>query len=192
MTTRHTTPRRLAAGLGLLALATLTTPAARASDEAYYHDGERRVALQLQADLVADFGARRATTLAASPLAQAPRVAGDSTVRILRVGSGARDAAAAGTDRSPVFRQGGSAAGRLMALPGGVLVKFRPDWRRDQADQWLAAHGLPAARPLGLGAGWALVPTAPGLAALDTANRLHATGELLSASPNWWTQTAAK
>lgn len=180
-----------AAGLGLGP----NVGAAGAADTAYYYDGPRKVALETQPELLAEFGRGRSTAQAAGASAQ--RVAGDSLVRVVRVASAAAALAAAqdsatGPARSPVFRQGGSAAGRLMALPGGVLVKFKPDWGPAQIDAWLAARGLPAGQPLAIGPAWRLVPTAAGQAALATANALHESGEVLSASPNWWTQTSAK
>lgn len=168
---------------------------AQAADSAplHYHDGGRRIALSVEPALVADFGPSRMTALSATGTAAAQRVAGDSSVRILRLPAG-QDAAAAATglQRSPVFRQGGTPAGRLMALPGGVLVKFKPQWSREQQNAWLATQGLPAGQPMALGAEWVRVDTAAGWAALQVANRLQATGEVLSSSPNWWTETASR
>lgn len=159
----------------------------------HYHDGGRRIGLSVEPALVADFGPSRMTALSATGVAAPLRVAGDSTVRILRLPAGQdATAAATGPQRSPVFRQGGTPAGRLMALPGGVLVKFNPQWSRARQNEWLAAQGLPAGQPMALGGNWARVDTAPGWAALQVANRLHATGEVLSSSPNWWTETASR
>jgi len=176
-------------------LAFLAPIAAAADAQAYYYDGGRRVAIVAQPDLVAEFGAPVARARAADPGAQ--QVAGDSLVRVLRVAPGdgigaqPQGAMAAGA-RSAVYRQNGTAAGRLMALPGGVLVKFLPGWSNQQIDTWLATRGLPAGQPLAIGPSWRLLPTAPGSEALALANRIHESGEVVSASPNWWTQTRAK
>lgn len=189
----------LAAAAGLLfagaGLASAGLASAQAADPPalHYHDGGRRIALSVEPALVADFGPSRMTALSANGTAAPQRVAGDSTVRILRMPAG-QDAsvAATGPQRSPVFRQGGTPAGRLMALPGGVLVKFKPQWSRTQQNAWLAAQGLPAGQPMALGAEWVRVDTAAGWTALQVANRLQATGEVLSSSPNWWTATASR
>lgn len=183
-----------AAGLLALAAATLALPARAADGQAaYYYDGGRRIELAVQADLVADFRRPRVSALDADERTAPQRVAGDSLVRIERLSdTNASARAAAASGRSPVFRQGGTPAGRLMALPGGVLVKFKPDWSQSQIDQWLAARGLPAGRPLAIGAGWMRVDTPSGQAALDAANLIQESGEVLAASPNWWTQTAAR
>lgn len=174
----------------------LMTPIAVAADaQAYYYDGGRRIAIVEQPDLVAEFGAPVARARAAGPGAQ--QVAGDSLVRVLRVapgdGAGAQPQGtmAAGA-RSAVYRQNGTAAGRLMALPGGVLVKFQPGWSSQQIDTWLATRSLPTGQAMAIGPAWRLLPTAPGSEALAMANRIQESGEVVSASPNWWTQTRAK
>lgn len=195
MTTRFTLHKTLAGALAAAGLALAATTAA-AAGPAYYYDGDRKVAILAQADLVADFSRQRSTAQSATATGQAlpAKVAGDSVVRIYRASAAAALPAdgATASSRSPVFRQGGTAAGRLMALPGGVLVKFRPEWSRAQVDAWLAARGLPAGQPLAIGPGWFLVGTPAGVAALEAANTLFESGEVLSASPNWWMQTSTK
>lgn len=176
-------------------LAFVAPIAAAADAQAYYYDGGRRVAIVAQPDLVAEFGAPVARARAAGPGAQ--QVAGDSLVRVLRVAPGdgigaqPQGAMAAGA-RSAVYRQNGTAAGRLMALPGGVLVKFQSGWSSQQIDTWLATRGLPTGQAMAIGPAWRLLPTAPGSEALAMANRIQESGEVVSASPNWWTQTRAK
>jgi hypothetical protein len=172
------------------ALVALVMGSAVAADLEHYFDGAQRRTLTRVPDLVATIhapAAGRQAPLAATESAAV--VAGDSRLRIERVVPtvGPRAAAAAyAPGQSPVWREGTSPAGRLMAAPGGVLVKVRPEWSSAQARDWLAARGYAEAAPLGQGAGWWRVPTAPGEAALDAANRLHGTGELLAASPDWW------
>jgi hypothetical protein len=162
-----------------------------------YYDGLEARTVTLQGDLRAEFahaeGARPVRAVAGAVVL--PGV-GDSLVRIYRVparsaAQGAGDAAAVPAG-SPVYREGDSPAGRLMALPGGVLVKFKPEWARERIDAWLAARSLGPARPLAMAGNWYFVGTAAGTASLQTANALHATGDVLAATPNWWKQTAAR
>ena len=166
-----------------------------AASPAYYYDGDRKVIISPRTDLAADFGSGRRSALSASPQGTATptALAGDSSVRIYRVTAGSAAAAAAPVvDASPVYTQGETSAGRLMALPGGVLVKFKPDWSRAQIYAWVAARGLTIGHALPIGTNWFRIDTAPGLTSLETANAIFETGEVLSASPNWWMQTRAK
>jgi len=91
-----------------------------------------------------------------------------------------------------VFVLGQSVSGRLMALPGGVLVKFKPDWTREQVDAWVASRGFAKARAMDFGKNWFRIDTLPGVASLSAANAIFESGEVLAASPNWWMQTSAK
>jgi hypothetical protein len=173
-------------------LALCATAAVAAPD--HYHDGTRKVPITLQADLVAEFTPARARAAALPAAGGGEVLAGDSLVRIRRVGSSSplAAAAAAAAGRSPVFRQGAAANGRLMALPGGVLVKFHPDWTRERIDAWLAARGHLSSRPMAWSPQWFRVDTAHGLPALEAANAMAESGEVLAASPNWWMQTVTR
>lgn len=173
----------------------LAAPAAWAAPDHYY-DGTRKVPITRQADLVAEIAVPgQRSALRAEGGGAAPLVAGDSLVRIRRVAAGAVNpsvaAGGAGTT-SPVYRQGAGSTGRLMTLPGGVLVKFPAGWSRERVDAWLAARGHAAARPMAWGPQWYLVETPAGLASLEAANAMVESGEVLSASPNWWKQTSTR
>jgi hypothetical protein len=89
--------------------------------------------------------------------------------------------------QSPVLRD---ESGRARALPGGVVVTFADATDEAAARALLAAHGAPAARPLSPRA-W-LVESPAGLASLELANRLAATGAFAGAQPNWWVERALK
>lgn len=49
---------------------------------------------------------------------------------------------------------------------------------------WAQAKGLTVAQRLGTTDNWYLIATAPGSAALELANSLKASGEVLAATPN--------
>ncbi len=74
-------------------------------------------------------------------------------------------------------------------IPGGVLVKLNPEWTDTQARAWAASKGLPISQRLNITGNWYLLASTPGNAALELANQLHASGEVLSATPNWWKKT---
>ena len=181
-------PLRLAAAaLAASAIATGTL----AATTAHYFDGSAQRTITLDTSQVAiitpipEAGGAQARSIAASGSSSpAPLVQ-------LQPAS-APMARSADTHVSPVYREGTSPAGRLMALPGGVVVKFKPDWSDAQVRAWPQAKGLTVAQRLGTTDNWYLIATAPGSAALELANRLQAGGEVLAATPNWWKQTAAR
>lgn len=88
---------------------------------------------------------------------------------------------------SPVLRDD---AGRLRALPGGVLVTTHAPMDDASAALLLRRAGVGPGRRLGATL-W-LVEGPPGLASLEAANRLHGTGLFASAQPNWWVQRTTK
>lgn len=87
---------------------------------------------------------------------------------------------------SPVFHDDESGAGPRRALPGGIIVFFKREWSASDIERFLAREGLSGARRLNIAGNVYNVPTEPGMIALETANRIHASGEVISASPNWW------
>ena len=183
-----TTLRRAAVVLAACAIAT----GALAATTAHYFDGDTQRTITLDTSLVAVI---------------TPTPEAGSTTQARSVGEGGSASPAplvqlqpanqsvakgAGTHTSPVYREGNSPAGRLMALPGGVVVKFNTDWTDAQVRAWAQAKGLAVAQRLGTTSNWYLIATAPGSAALELANSLKAGGEVLAAMPNWWKQTAAR
>ena len=92
----------------------------------------------------------------------------------------------------PLFREGDSPAGRLMGLAGGIIVQFQPHWTVNQITEWLAARGLPLGERLEIQGNWYSIPTPAGDIALETANQLHESGEVISATPNWWKAMAGR
>jgi hypothetical protein len=89
--------------------------------------------------------------------------------------------------QSPVLRD---ETGRARALPGGVVVVLANALDDEAARTLLAGHGAVGARRVGART-W-LVPTAPGLASLEAANRLADTGAFAAAQPNWWVERTPK
>lgn len=87
---------------------------------------------------------------------------------------------------SPVLRDGPS--GALRALPGNVIVELDSRWSEARVEQWLAAQGLTVIGSLPIGRHVLLVRANPGLEALELANRLQRSGEVVAAQPEWWQQ----
>ncbi|CAN7505677.1 hypothetical protein LJR066_003333 [Acidovorax sp. LjRoot66] len=180
-----TTLRRAAVVLAACAVAT----GALAASTAHYFDGDTQRTITLDTSLVAVI-----TPIPETGSAQARSVGeGASPAPLVQLQPANQPVAkGAGTHTSPVYREGNSPAGRLMALPGGVVVKFNTDWTDAQVRAWAQAKGLAVTQRLGTTSNWYLIATAPGSAALELANSLKAGGEVLAAMPNWWKQTAAR
>jgi len=104
----------------------------------------------------------------------------------------ALNAGVAGAKTSPVFHDGPSEDAALRALPGGVIVRFPADWDRPRIDAFLAVQGVTIEKEIPIGVNAFLLATPAGIESLEIANRLHDTGELLMASPNWWNEGATR
>lgn len=170
--------RRTALGLALLAWTCVG-----AAQSAFYYDGSSQRALTLQPSLIAEF-ADRSAAATRSTTATTPFVTLHSTSAAMT--------RSAHSQSSPVYREGHSPAGRLMALPGGVIVNFQPDWSEAQIQAWAAAGGYTLGRRLNIQGNWYTVQTAAGQVALDTANAIYQSGVVISASPNWWKHTVTR
>ena len=193
--------------LGVLALVPLAYGQKARSDAAAaltivyaWHDGEREQTAWLNPVLIAEFGAQSESESGvkrAYPAASA-EPGSRGIARIWRVESDAQrvlqDARAANPagKYSPVFSDGANSSGRKRALPGGIIVAFKPDWTETRVIAWAAQQGLPIASKLEIGPNVYVMNTDAGLAALAAANRLRAGGEVVSAQPNWWVEVTTR
>ncbi|MGZ5075439.1 MAG: hypothetical protein ACXV9R_02365 [Methylobacter sp.] len=164
----------------------LSFNAAAEPQQYYYDDGNQRT-IKLQPNLVADFSGN---TLPQSRSTESVQT--KPFVTIQQNTSLVSRTAGSVANQSPVFREGDSPAGRLMALPGGVIVNFKPDWTEDQIHQWATAHGYLIEQKLNILGNWYIIHTAPGLISLQTANDIQESGEVITATPNWWKQTVTR
>lgn len=159
-------PRPIPIKPGLLALAILVSCTAAHAQQRYWYDGDQRRALWAEASVVADFSEHSA-----------------EKSRVIKPATLAKGSA---SSHSPVFRDAKERASTPRALPGGVIVRFRPSTPDEQRAQLIERHRLEVVRELGEGSGQWLVHSAPGLPALELANRLYESGDFAAASPNWW------
>jgi hypothetical protein len=134
-----------------------------------------------------DRGVTRPLTLDPSMRADfSPKSAGAASGAVLRAAGGPlKDVPAA--LQSPVLRD---EAGRARALPGGVMVVLAEPLDDAQARALIERHGAVPLRRIADGV-WLLEAPA-GLAALDQANRLAATGAFAGVQPNWWVERSLK
>lgn len=169
---------RALAGIGV-AIAFTSVQAATA----YYFDGGSPRMMTLEPNLVAQFRTQGAAS---------SRLAGSSGpfVTIVDATQAALQSSAGST--SPVYREGNSPAGRLMALPGGVIVNFKSEWTSADIQAWALEGGHALGQRMNLLGNWYIVKTAAGNSSLDTANSIQRSGAVVSATPNWWMQTAVR
>jgi hypothetical protein len=145
--------------------------AKRAAPTHAWRDGAATRPLTLDPSMQADFS---------------PKAAGAAPGAVLRPAGGAlKDVPLA--LQSPVLRDD---AGRARALPGGVMVVLAEPLDEAQARALIERHGAVPLRRIADRV-WLLEAPA-GLAALDQANRLAATGAFAGVQPNWWVERSLK
>lgn len=163
-----------------------------------WYDGtnERRVWLDSEqvAELAPDQGSGTSLPLG-QILPQSPRgirfwtvekgVTPDRLVKELDAGSGR------GTF-SPVLRDAPSPDSPMRLLPGNVIVELDPTWSQEKVRDWATRHQVEVLAHLPIESNMVVVRTAPGLAALELANKLYRSGEVRAAFPDWWTEKALK
>lgn len=186
--------KTMRAAVAALTFCALFVPAASAAEAGhYYYDGGQRRALLLDETLLAEFGKTPNAVKTALPGTRAAKIKGGVTIyHVSAVAAKTVLDVAPQAAVSPVFREGGSPAGRLMALPGGVLVNFKADWSAEQVNAWAAAKELMVGKKLDIGQNWYVIKSSPGQAALDLANTIQQSGEVVSATPNWWKEVSTR
>ena len=177
----HSNPRAVLRALAGMGIALVITSAHAAT--AYYFDGGSQRSMTLEPNLVAQFR---------TPGAAGSRVAGASGPFVTIVDITQPSAKSAIGATSPVYREGDSPAGRLMALPGGVVVNFKSEWTAAQIQAWASEGGYTLGQRMNILGNWYVVKTAAGNVSLDTANAIQRSGAVVSATPNWWMQTATR
>lgn len=80
----------------------------------------------------------------------------------------------------------------MRALPGNVIVRLDPSWSGQQVADWLRENRLSEVRRLPMGGNVLVLSSPPGLAALELANRLQQSGQVVSAQPEWWEQRSTR
>ncbi|MGZ5052383.1 MAG: hypothetical protein ACXWF8_02510 [Methylobacter sp.] len=158
------------------------------ADNLYYYDAGNQRTIKIDPSLTANFS----TNTSSPQVRSTESVQTQPFVTIQKITSPVSKTAGSVSNQSPVFREGDSPSGRLMALPGGVIVNFKPDWTDDQINSWATAHGYRIEQKLNIQGNWYIIHTEPGLISLQTANDIQESGEVITASPNWWKQTATR
>lgn len=72
-----------------------------------------------------------------------------------------------------------------------MVVGFKNGTTESQAQAWASSKGYTIKERLSFG-NYYLVDTPIGLTSLELANQWQASGEVVSATPNWWRQVQSK
>lgn len=164
----------------------------KVSSRHYFYDGGKKILINAEPALVAEFAAADAPSAVKKAAPGAEEVkAGVGGPRVFKApASSFKPRTAVGTSTSPVFRT--SPGARLMALPGGMIVTFKPEWTDAQVREWASSKGLEVQQRMEITGNWYVLRTEPGLASLEAANALHESGVVVAASPNWWKETVTR
>lgn len=115
----------------------------------------------------------------------------DDTAASDEEGASGRSSSRAGTSGSPVFRDD---SGRLMTLPGGVLLVLDPEWDQSRIAAFFATNGIALSRvdKEDFATNAFFISTDPGLPSLQLANELADEEGVLISSPNWRSQVVLR
>lgn len=174
-----------------------TNPVANTGVTYQWHDGERTNQCVMSSELIAEFipANGRAVVADAFPNATSESLSGGN-VKIWKIGqvkdinAAIVSARGAGTTSliSPVFYKS-SAGGPKMALPGNVIVEFKPSMTEIQVDGWIKQNSYTVVKTMSLGnSKFYVLKTGAGLESLETANKIYASGVVKRAQPNWWSE----
>jgi hypothetical protein len=173
--------------------------------EAYvWYDGQQERKIWMSPDLVAEFSIGTGTAAKSAvksfypDAVQVPKQRG--AVRLWRLGSGVKPDAAirsmSGANQmgkySPVLHDSPTTVGRKRALPGNIIVYLDPAWSSETVNTWAAKRQLEIVKKLEIGPNIYLIKTGPGLDALNAANALYKSGDVVAAFPDWWVERTTR
>jgi hypothetical protein len=167
-----------------------------------WYDGDREQKIWLNPDLVADFNP---PTSGQGPVKKAytdarPLSKRHKGVRLWQVKSGSNllgvihDMKTLQPDGkySPVFHDTPMTSGRMRALPGNIIAYLNPAWGETEVNRWVGEKNLEIVKKLKIGPNIFVFKTGPGLEALETANALYKSGEVIAAFPDWWEEVSPR
>jgi hypothetical protein len=93
---------------------------------------------------------------------------------------------------SPVFHDSANETSRIRALPGDIIVYLNPAWSNDKIMQWMNSRSLEIIKKIDIRASAYIVKTEPGMQALQIANTLFESGDVVAAFPDWWLESTTR
>ncbi len=156
-----------------------------------WHDGERVRRVWLNPEVIAQVNTDEASEVVLQndfPSAKKLRTGANGTKfwRVRGANSTTRSKIrASSASVSEVFHDGPVESSSARVLPGGIVLSFPLAWSEKRCREWIGAKGHIIERVIESTPNTYVVKSEPGLPTLEEANRLHATGDVLIASPNW-------
>jgi hypothetical protein len=80
----------------------------------------------------------------------------------------------------------------MRALPGNIIVYLDPAWDSEAVTAWAGQRQLKIVKKLEFGPNIYVIKTGPGLDALNIANALYKSGEVVAAFPDWWEEKTTR
>ena len=163
-----------------------------------WYEKDRAHTVWLDAEHVAEFNGSQPGSEESSAVRRMFRnsspVRTQGVVRVWKVGGAGDSEAAArslrlgnpGTAYSPVLRDSLGTKAPMRALPGNFIVHFQLSWDESKVKAWIARNKFEVVQKLEIGPNVYVLKSEAGLASLQRANEVHASGEVVAAYPNWW------
>ena len=140
-----------------------------------WHNGDREETVWLNPGLLAEFNSGESSRSAVkTSYPEAKETVRRGAIQIWTLGGGLSSETATrklmvtapGGSFSPVFHDSGTPAGRMRALPGGVIVYLNPEWEPGAVEDWAERMGLEIVQRLQIGENIIVISTGPGIEAL--------------------------
>jgi hypothetical protein len=93
---------------------------------------------------------------------------------------------------NPVFRDHNDAQAVSRVPTGNMIVTFKKDWSEERIQNWIESQSLTLSQKLDIGKNVYLLKAISGMEALQKANLIHQSGEVLSATPDWRQEVETK
>jgi len=93
---------------------------------------------------------------------------------------------------SPVFHDKPTEAGRIRALPGNIIVYLNPAWNSEKITHWIENRGLEITKKIEIRPNAFILKTDSGIQALQLANALFESGDVVAAFPDWWLESVTR
>lgn len=161
-----------------------------------WHDGAREVVVWLNPQVVAEFNPGKSGEVAAKNADSNAKVLPikhqQQGVRLWQMNNTSEVAVRGLSGKNPtgqyssVFHDDQSGIGAMRALPGNIIISLNRAWDAATVNDWFKSKQLEMLKKLEIGTNIYIVKTAPGLEALNKANELYLSGEVVAAFPDWW------
>ena len=168
----------------LLGLAFLITPT---NAQQYYYDGQTKVNIYISATQIINFAydqqplTKHATTTHLFSRAVAlQRIPEHTSIESLR-----QQFPNLNASKTFGFTKNVTSPNN-QAFPGGVIVIFKPQWDATRIYLWAQSNSLATPKVLIESLNMWMIATPAGVEALHTANRIHESQEVISATPDLW------